>query len=78
MENKYIFYFRFLNEFLDEFNRVLSIKLLNADQSETENQAKLDEFSSELEKIETTRREVNTIYCLNIFCSSVKIISFLN
>lgn len=57
-ENKRVkVHLRFLNEFLDEFNRVLSIKLLNADQSETENQAKLDEFSSELEKIETTRRE---------------------
>lgn len=48
-----------MKTFLEECNRVLSTKLLNAEQSDTENQTKLDYVSSELDKIEETRKTVS-------------------
>lgn len=52
---------------MEECNRVLSSKLLNAEQSDRENQTKLDILSLELEKIEATRKEVSK----NIFDKEV-------
>lgn len=59
----------FLKTFLEECNRVLSSKLLNAEQSDTENQTKLDILSLELENIEATRKEeLSNIECrINTF-----------
>lgn len=54
---------------MEECNRVLSSKLLNAEQSDTENQTKLDILSLELENIEATRKEeLSNIECrINTF-----------
>lgn len=49
---------RFLNNFLDECNGVLSTKLLTAELSDIEIQKKLEKISMELENIEEKRKEV--------------------
>lgn len=53
-----IFFFRFLISFLDECNRVLLTKMLNAEQSDSKNQTQLKEMSNALEEIEKTRKAV--------------------
>lgn len=57
-ENKRVkVHIRFLKDFLDECNRVLSTKLACAMQSVEDNQTNLDHLSKELEEIEKTREE---------------------
>lgn len=58
---KRLFISRYLNKFLDEFNRVLSTKLLCAKQNAEENETKLNGLSTELEKLEKSREEVFSI-----------------
>lgn len=53
-----IFNARFLNNFLDECNGVLSTKLLTAELSDIEIQKKLEKISMELENIEEKRKQV--------------------
>lgn len=53
----WVLFHRYLNEFLDEFSRVLSTKLLCAKNAE-ENETKLNGLSTELEKLEENRKEV--------------------
>lgn len=43
---------------MDEFDRVLSTKLTCAKKNVVDNETKLDELSTKLEKIEETRKEV--------------------
>lgn len=56
------FFFRYLNGFLHEFNRVLSTKLRCAKENAEDNEAKLEEMSRKLEELEKSRQEV--CYCL--------------
>lgn len=57
-ENKRVkVHLRLLNEILDEFNRVLSTKLLCAEQNAEDNESKLNRLSTELEKLENSREE---------------------
>lgn len=52
------FFFRFLNGFLDECNRVISTKLAFAKQNTDEIETKLDKLATQLRKLENTRKEV--------------------
>lgn len=54
----HVFRSRYLNEFLDEFNRVLSTKFIYAKENADDNETKLNDLSRELEKLEETRKEV--------------------
>uniref|UniRef100_A0A8W8P0B9 Uncharacterized protein n=1 Tax=Magallana gigas TaxID=29159 RepID=A0A8W8P0B9_MAGGI len=57
-ENKRVkVHLRYLNEFLEEFNRVLSTKLKCANENAEEILKLFDDFSHELEKLEKTRKE---------------------
>lgn len=53
-----IFFFRFLNGFLDECNRVLSAKLAFTKQSTDEIEEKIEKIAQELGKLDCTRNEV--------------------
>lgn len=53
-----IFFFRFLNGFLDEWNRVLSAKLACTKQSSDEIEEKIEKIAQELGKLDNTRNEV--------------------
>lgn len=69
-ENVCLVFFRHLNEILDEFNRVLSTKLLCAEQNAEDNESKLNRLSTELEKLENSREEVflcikNSVFVLH-------------
>lgn len=74
------FFFRLLNEILDEFNRVLSTKLLCAEQNAEDNESKLNRLSTELEKLENSREEVflcikNSVFVLhNMYYAIIKMI----
>lgn len=57
-ENKRVkVHLRYLNEFLEEFNRVLSTKLKCANENAEKIQKLFDDFSHDLEKLEKTRKE---------------------
>lgn len=54
----YTFIFRYLNGFLEEFNRILSTKLECAKKNGRENQKYFDQMSNALYNLEKTRKEV--------------------
>lgn len=54
----WIFFFRILKDFLDEFHRVLTTKLAVAKQSTDEIETNLDRLATELGKLENSRKEV--------------------
>lgn len=64
-----IFFFRYLNEFLEEFYRVLATKLKCANENAEESQKLFDDLSNELQKLEKTRKQVNKIKINRLGCS---------
>lgn len=51
-------HFRFIRNFLDECDRVLSTKLLCVEQKKEENKNKLDQASRDLTNLENIRKRV--------------------
>lgn len=58
-----------MNEFLEEFNRVLATKLKCANENAEESQQLYDDLSNELQKLEKTRKEVNKMKVNRLVCS---------
>lgn len=58
-----------MNEFLGEFNRVLSTKLECTNKNAAENKKKFDDLSKQLEILEKTRKEVNSVKVNRLVCS---------